>query len=195
MKLVLASANPDKLLEVRSILGGDSLEIVPITDLIPSWDCDETGETIEENALLKAVAAVQATGMPCIADDTGLFVSALGGAPGIYSARFAGSSAEYSGNVLKLIRVLKWEKGDSRSAFFRTAAAYADPSGATVVALGGVEGRILEEPKGTTGFGYDPVFFVPALGLTYAECSADVKNRDSHRARAFLALRERIGKI
>jgi XTP/dITP diphosphohydrolase len=193
MRLVLASANPDKLHEVRSILAGGSVEIISIIDLAPSWDCDEPGETIEENALAKAVAAVRATGLPCIADDTGLFVSGLGGAPGIYTARFAGSSADYSENVRKLTRVLKWEEGASRGASFRTAAAYAEPSGRTLVAVGRVEGMILDEPRGDMGFGYDPVFFVPALGLTYAECPADVKNRDSHRARAFLALLELIG--
>lgn len=185
MRLVLASGNPNKLAEVREILGGPYREIVPVTLLIQGWDCEETGGTIEENAVIKALAAARATSMPCVADDTGLFVPALGGAPGVYSARYAGSSASYSDNVSKLLRVLKWEEGEARKAFFRTAAAFVSPDGRVITATGEVEGLILEEPAGDGGFGYDPVFFVPSLGCTYAECPAAAKNASSHRARAF----------
>ncbi len=188
MRLVLASGNPDKLAEVRAILEGPAREVVPVTLLMPGWDCEETGCTIEENAAIKAIAAARATSMPCVADDTGLFVSALGGAPGVYSARYAGSSAGYADNVAKLLRVLKWEEGASRQAFFRTAAAFASPEGGVVTATGEVEGIILETPAGEGGFGYDPVFFVPSLGCTYAECPACEKNAASHRARAFTKL-------
>lgn len=188
MRLVLASGNPDKLAEVRAILDGRSCGIVPVTSLVPDWDCEETGGTIRENAAIKALAAARATSMPSIADDTGLFVTALGGAPGIYSARYAGSSATYADNVAKLLRVLKWEEGASRRAFFRTAAALALPDGRMLTVTGEVEGVILEEPAGTGGFGYDPVFFVPSLGCTYAECPACEKNAASHRARAFTEL-------
>lgn len=188
MRLVLASGNPDKLAEVRAILEGSPHEIVPVTDLFPGWDCEETGSTIQENAAIKALAAARATSMPCVADDTGLFVPALGGAPGVYSARYAGSSASYADNVSKLLRVLKWEDGASRRAFFRTAAAFARPDGGVVTATGEVEGMILDEPAGSGGFGYDPVFFVPSLGSTYAECPPCEKNASSHRARAFAKL-------
>jgi XTP/dITP diphosphohydrolase len=188
VRLVLASGNPDKLAEVRAILADTALEILPVTAVIPGWDCEETGDTIEENAAVKALAAARATSMPCIADDTGLFVPALGGAPGVYSARYAGSSAGYADNVAKLLRVLKWEEGASRRAFFRTAAAFVRPGGHVIMATGEVEGVILDEPAGSGGFGYDPVFFVPSLGCTYAECPACEKNTASHRARAFMKL-------
>lgn len=190
--LVLASGNPDKLVEVRSILADRPVRIIPVTDLVRGWSCDETGASIEENAVIKARAAAAATAMPAVADDTGLFVAALGGGPGVYSARYAGGDAGYADNVRKLLRVLRWEEGDSRKAFFRTAAAYSDPSGLTLTASGEVEGTILTEPRGTGGFGYDPVFFAEALGCTYAECPAGSKNRASHRARAFEALMELI---
>lgn len=183
--LVLASGNPDKLAEVRSILADHTVRIIPVTDLVPDWACEETGDSIEENAVIKARAAAAATALPAVADDTGLFVAALGGGPGVYSARYAGGDASYADNVRKLLRVLLWEDGDSRKAFFRTAAAYSDPSGLTLTAAGEVEGTILTEPRGTGGFGYDPVFFADVLGCTYAECPAGSKNRASHRARAF----------
>ncbi|HOA04727.1 MAG TPA: RdgB/HAM1 family non-canonical purine NTP pyrophosphatase [Candidatus Fermentibacter daniensis] len=186
--LVLASGNPDKLAEVRSILADRPVRIVPVTDLVPDWICEETGASIEENAVIKARAASAAAGLPAVADDTGLFVAALGGGPGVYSARYAGRDAGYEDNVRKLLRVLRWEEGDSRRAVFRTAAAYSDSSGLTLTASGEVAGTILTEPRGTGGFGYDPVFFAEALGCTYAECPAGSKNRASHRARAFEAL-------
>ncbi len=190
--LVLASGNPDKLAEVRSILADRPVRVIPVTDLVPDWVCEETGVSIEENAVIKARTASAASGLPAVADDTGLFVAALGGAPGVYSARYAGRNAGYEDNVRKLLRALLWEEEDSRRAVFRTAAAYYDPSGLALTASGEVEGTILTEPRGTGGFGYDPVFFVQALGCTYAECPAGSKNRTSHRARAFEALMELI---
>ncbi len=191
-RLVLATGNRDKVAEVRAIISSSAIRIVPVTDILPGWGCDETGDTIEENALLKARKASQETGMPAVADDTGLFVSALGGAPGIYTARFAGGDATYEDNVRKLLRVMRWERGAARLAEFRTAAAYSDPAGSVLTAIGVVRGYILEEPRGADGFGYDPVFMLPELGCSFAECPSDVKNGLSHRAKAFSALREAL---
>jgi XTP/dITP diphosphohydrolase len=155
-------------------------------------DVEETGETLLDNARLKARALVVATGEPSIADDTGLEVDALGGQPGVYSSRFAGEGASYADNVAKLTEAMA-EKGASRRARFRTVAVAAWPDGREVVVQGVVDGTIASEPCGTGGFGYDPLF-IPAEGdgRTFAEMSAAEKHRLSHRGRAFRALAERL---
>ncbi len=190
-RLVLASANPDKLLEMSLMLGGLGLEVLPAGELIPGWDVEETGVTLEENALLKARAAADATGLPSVADDTGLFVRALGGAPGVYTARYAGGSCSYADNVAKLLRCMMWET--DRSAEFRTVAAVAAPSpGPHALVQGSIRGRIAGEPRGEGGFGYDPVFVPEEEGVgcdgTFAELDREEKNGISHRARAMAEL-------
>lgn len=184
---VLATANPGKAKEISEILG-DWVELRPRpTDV---REVEETGATLLDNARLKARSLTEATGLPAIADDTGLEVDALGGAPGVYSARFAGPGATYADNVRKLIGLLRHEL-TARSARFRTIAIAAWPDGHEVVAEGVVEGTIAHEARGSGGFGYDSVF-VPARsdGRTFAEMTTGEKNRISHRGEAFRALAE-----
>jgi XTP/dITP diphosphohydrolase len=188
VRLVLASANPDKAREIAAIL--DGFELVPRPSHVP--DVVEDGETLEDNARLKAVALVEATGEAAVADDTGLEVDALGGAPGVYSARYAGEGATYADNVTKLIGALEG-KADRR-ARFRTVALARFPDGREVVASGEVTGTITTEPRGDQGFGYDPLF-VPdeGDGRTFAEMSPSEKHDLSHRGRAFRALAATLG--
>ena len=188
---VLATANPDKAREIGEILGGD-VQLTPRPTDVP--DVDETGETLLDNARLKAVALVEATGRPALADDTGLEVDALGGAPGVRSARFAGEDASYADNVDALLAALADTAGDDRRrARFRTVAVARWPDGTEIVCEGAVEGWIAPAPRGADGFGYDPVF-VPAEGggATFAEMDAADKHRLSHRGRAFRAMRAQI---
>ena len=196
MKLVLASANPDKAAEIRSILGaalGD-LDLTPRPASVP--DVDETGTTLVENARLKAEAIAAATGEAAVADDTGLVVDALGGAPGVWSARFAGEDATYADNVAKLLAELAGVAPDRRTARFETVALVRWPDGREVAATGAVEGVIASEARGDGGFGYDPVF-VPAEGggRTFAELTPDEKHALSHRGRAFRALAAELAKL
>jgi XTP/dITP diphosphohydrolase len=183
MRMVLASANPDKAREIAEILADHQLEPRPAG--VP--DVEETGATLEENARLKAVALVEATGTAAVADDTGLEVSALDGAPGVYSARYAGEGATYADNVAKLVAAL--DGAADRRARFRTVALARFPDGSEVVAEGVVEGTIIDAPRGDAGFGYDPVF-VPdeGDGRTFAEMTPEEKHAVSHRGRAFRAL-------
>ena len=191
MRLVLATANKDKVGEIARALG-PSFDLLPRPDDVP--DVDETGTTLEENARLKAVALVQATGKPAVADDTGLEVDALGGAPGVYSSRYSGEGATYADNVNKLLA----EMGgvDNRRALFATVALVAFPDGSEVAARGEVVGTITTEARGEQGFGYDPVF-VPdgGDGRTFAEMTTDEKNAVSHRGRAFAALARRLAEL
>ncbi len=187
---VLATANPDKARELRAILGeamGRDVRLLGRPAEVP--EVDETGSTLEENARLKAVALVEATGIAAIADDTGLQVAALGGAPGVYSSRYAGEQATYADNVAKLLA----ELGGStdRRARFTTVALARFPDGSEVVATGIVDGEIALSAVGASGFGYDPVF-VPTEGdgRTFAEMSPEEKHVLSHRGRAFRALAE-----
>jgi len=187
VRLVLATANPDKAAEIIEILGGHELLARPPD--IP--DVDETAETLEGNAVLKAEALLAATGTAAVADDTGLEVDALGGAPGVRSARYAGEDATYADNVRLLLRELAGVA--RRRARFRTIAVACLPNGRTLVAEGVVDGIIATEPRGSGGFGYDPVF-VPdeADGRTFAEMNSDEKHSISHRGRAFRALAEML---
>lgn len=187
-RLVVASKNPDKIGEIEGLLDGTGLagEIVRGLD----WpDVDETGSTLEENALLKARVVVEATGLPVLADDTGLEVAALGGAPGVHTARYAGTEARYADNVDKLIAAMAGVA--DRRARFRTVVALAFPDGVEMTAEGLLEGEITEQPRGEGGFGYDPVFEFG--GQTLAEMGREEKNRLSHRARAIRALAESLG--
>ena len=184
---VLATANPHKTVEMRAVLGQLGIDVVDRPADVP--DVEETEETLEGNALLKARALVLATGLAAIADDTGLFVEALGGRPGVYSARYAGPHATYDDNVAKLLAELEGVASDRRSASFRTVIAVAYPTGASRCVEGILEGRITTARRGENGFGYDPVFAPnESDGLTLAELTSERKNAMSHRARALVAL-------
>ena len=192
LALVLASANPDKVAEIAAILG-DGIDLRPrpagLADVV------EDGDTLEANARLKAVAVGAATGAAVVADDTGLEVDALGGAPGVHTARFAGDDATYADNVARMLVDLSGVPDARRGARFRTVALARFPDGSEVVAEGVVEGMISPEVRGERGFGYDPIF-IPADGdgRTFAEMSADEKHAISHRGRAFRALAEELGR-
>jgi len=183
VRLVLASANPDKVAEIAAILGGVELLARPAS----VGEVEEDGLTLEDNARLKARAVMAATGEAAVADDTGLEVAALGGAPGVYSARYAGPDATYADNVAALLAAL--DGRSDRTARFRTVALACFPDGTEVVAEGVVDGEIAPEPRGGNGFGYDPVFApAGAGGRTFAEMTVEEKNALSHRGRAFRAL-------
>jgi XTP/dITP diphosphohydrolase len=186
LRVVCASANPDKVAEIAAILG-DAVELLPRPAHVP--DVVEDADTLEGNARLKAVALASATGEAAVADDTGLEVDALGGAPGVRTARYAGEGATYAENVDKLLLALADVRTGARSARFRTVAMVAWPDGREVVADGACEGSISDAPRGGRGFGYDPVF-VPdeGDGRTFAEMSAEEKHALSHRGRALRAL-------
>jgi XTP/dITP diphosphohydrolase len=185
-RFVLATANPDKAREIVTFLA----QAAPSIDLegrpadVP--DVDEVGDTLEDNARMKAVALCAATDLPAIADDTGLHVDALGGAPGVHTARYAGTDATYADNVAKLLDDLATLPPERRTARFATVAIARWPDGLEVAALGEVEGTIATSARGEHGFGYDPVFVpVEGDGRTFAEMSLQEKHGLSHRARAF----------
>lgn len=184
-RVVVASKNPDKISEVEAVLEGLGVVEEVVRGL--TWaDVEETGSTLTENALLKARAVLGATGIASLADDTGLEVPALGGEPGVNTARFAGPGATYADNVEKMLRVM--DGIEDRRARFRTVVALVEPSGREWVAEGSVAGEITLERRGAGGFGYDPVFEVD--GVTLAEMGPGQKNEISHRARALRALAE-----
>lgn len=189
-RLVLATGNPDKAGEIAAILEPAGVETVAASAIAEGWEVEETGATIEENARLKARAAVAATGRPALADDTGLFVDALGGAPGVRSSRYAGETATYADNVAKLLAALEGVPEGRRGARFRTVAVLARPDGEERSFEGTLEGAIGHAPRGDGGFGYDPVFVVANTGRTLAEVPFDEKNRTSHRARALAEVAE-----
>ena len=192
MRVVLATANADKAAEIVAILSTvANIELVPRPADVA--DVDETGDTLEDNARLKADALVAATGVAAVADDTGLEVDALGGGPGVYSSRYAGLGASYDDNVRKLLSELEGVPLERRTARFRTVALLRFPDGTEVVASGEVDGLIAMKTRGTEGFGYDPVF-VPLVGggRTFAEMSPAEKHAMSHRGRAFRALADAI---
>jgi XTP/dITP diphosphohydrolase len=180
-QLVCASANPDKVAEIAAILA-DRVELLPRPEGVP--DVIEDADTLEGNARLKAVAICQATGLPAVADDTGLEVEALDGAPGVYSARYAGEGCSYADNRVKLLREL--DASDNRRAAFRTCVLVRWPDGRELVVDGVCSGTIARTDRGSGGFGYDPVF-VPddGDGRTFGEMSDAEKHRLSHRGRAF----------
>jgi XTP/dITP diphosphohydrolase len=187
LRLVCASANPDKAAEIAAILG-PAIELVPRPADVP--DVVEDADTLEGNARLKARAMCAATGQPAVADDTGLEVEALGGAPGVRTARFAGEGATYRDNVVALLDALvELPEPEQRRARFRTVALARWPDGREVVAEGAVDGVIALGPSGDNGFGYDPVFVpLDGDGRTFAEMTSDEKHARSHRGRAFRAL-------
>lgn len=181
MKVLLASNNGHKIKEIKEILG-DFFDIVSLREAGVESDPEETGATFEENARIKAVAGMKASGMPCIADDSGLEVFALDGLPGVMSARYAGGHGDDSANNEKLLREL--ENASDRSARYVCVICMAFPNGHEIVARGECRGTILKEARGEGGFGYDPLFFFPQFGKTFAEITAEEKNEVSHRKAA-----------
>jgi len=183
MKIVLATHNRDKCREMASILGDFSIDLLTLDSFPEIGEIIEDGNSLEENALIKARAVFKLTKIPSWADDTGLEVDALNGEPGIYSARYAGESCSYSDNVNKLIENMLAVPQNNRTAQFKTAIAFVGEN-MELVSEGSVEGLIATEPKGVGGFGYDPVFYVPEKEKTYSEMSMKEKNQISHRGKA-----------
>lgn len=200
MKILLATGNAHKLAELKKILptksaNGTVFEYLSFADFPQIPEPQETAPTLEGNAIIKAQAGVLATGLLSIADDTGLMVDFLGGAPGVHSARFAGEDCDYAKNNIKLLQVLKAAPKDKRTARFCTIAAMAWPDGKIITEEGCVEGSIGFENIGTNGFGYDPLFMVSGLNITMAQMTAEQKNTISHRYRAFIKIAKQLNAL
>ena len=195
MKLVLASGNAGKLFEIREVFADLDIELIAQSELRIA-DAEETGVTFVENALIKARNAARASGLPALGDDSGICVDALNGAPGLYSARYAGMHGDASANIAKLLNALRDVPDAQRSAHFHCSVVLlrhpADP--APLTAEGRGHGTILHAPRGDNGFGCDPIFFDPASGKSAAELDAATKNRISHRGLALAKLRELLAK-
>ncbi len=194
MKIVIATRNRHKAVELQTLLHGVGYDAVRLDEIDPDGkipEVEETGTTFKENALLKAHAIAKATGLPSVADDTGLEVDALGGAPGIFSARYSGENCTYEDNVKKLLRELSNVADDRRTARFKTVAVYVHKE-TELSAEGVVEGVITEKAEGFGGFGYDPVFSVWDMKKTYAQLADEEKNRVSHRGKAIRSLIEKL---
>ena len=193
MKLVLASSNHGKLEELRGLLSGNGIELIAQSDLGVD-DADETGTTFVENALLKARHATLTTGLPALADDSGICVDALDGAPGLYSARYAGEHGNASRNIDKLLEALAGMPDERRSAHFYCVLVLLRHAGdpQPLIVEGQWNGRILHERRGSGGHGYDPVFFDPAHGQSAAEMELSFKNAISHRGKALALLKQRL---
>ena len=185
-EFVLATRNRHKGEELAALLGDLGIRIRTLADFPDAPEVEEDGETCEANAIKKATVISQATGLPAVADDTGLEVDALGGRPGVYAARYAGEDATYEDNCRKLLQELSGVPRDKRTARFITVAAIAVPGETVQVTRGVLEGYITEAASGSRGFGYDPVFYVPEMRATLAEITPEQKNRISHRAKAFV---------
>ena len=190
MTLVLATHNGKKRVELARILQplGHDLADMPLSDV------EETGLTFEENARLKAVSGCLETGLPCVGDDSGLCVDALDGAPGVYSARYAGEHGNDAANIVKLLDMMRDIPEEQRTARFVCAVCCLFPDGREITVRGTCEGRIAYEPAGAGGFGYDPLLYLPQQGRTVAELPAEEKNRISHRAKAAMAVKNLIEK-
>ena len=191
MKVVFASRNRHKFEQAALLLPG--LELIPLDDLAPDLVLEEPFDTFEENARAKARAAVVATGMPAIADDSGIEVDALGGAPGVRSARYAGDVATDRENNLKLVKELEFVPDLERTCRYRCIAMFVTPDGAEVAAEGSCEGHIVLEPRGSEGFGYDPHFVPKGEIRTMGEIPLNEKLGFSHRGRAFRGLAHKLG--
>ena len=190
MKVVLASKNPHKLVEISAILKPLDVELVLESDLGVDVEVEETGTTFEENSLLKARAVMEASGLPAIADDSGLCVDALNGAPGVYSARYGGPGLDDPGRVRLLLENMRGQM--PRTCRFVSVITCCFPNGDVLSARGECEGTVAFTPMGEGGFGYDPVFFVPPLKKTFAQLTAEEKNAISHRGNA---LRDFTGQL
>ncbi|HLX58402.1 MAG TPA: RdgB/HAM1 family non-canonical purine NTP pyrophosphatase [Ktedonobacteraceae bacterium] len=182
--LLLATTNRHKLDEFYAIFSDLPLTLRSLREVHIDGDVEETGRTFAENAQLKALAYAQASGMLSLSDDSGLEIAALNGAPGVFSARFAGRDTPYEERFRLILEQLQGLTGEQRRARFRCAIALAEPSGYCRVVEGMIEGIIADSPRGTQGFGYDPIFLLPELGKTFAELTPEQKNPISHRGRA-----------
>lgn len=185
MKVVLASKNPHKLVEIRQITDKFGFELVLQSELGVDIDVEETGTTFEENSFLKAEAVMKATGLAAIADDSGIAVDALNGEPGIYSARYGfDDTLDDRGRMMLLLKNTQQVPDGQRQAKFVCVITFITPDGDTIQARGEIHGELTREPKGTNGFGYDPIFYYPPLGMTTAELPSEIKNQVSHRGNA-----------
>ena len=193
MKVVLASHNPHKLVEIREILQPLGIDVVLESELGVAVEVEETGTTFAENAYLKAKAVMEATGLPALADDSGIAVKALGGAPGIYSARYGGDpTLDDWGRLQLLLQNTAQVPDGQRQAKFVAAIALVYPDGRQIAVQGEVHGEMLRQPPGEGGFGYDPIFYYPPAGKSFAQLTAEEKNQVSHRARALRSLVEKL---
>ena len=183
MQIVLATHNRGKMEEMAAILGHLPVELITLDTFPEIGDIPETGNTLKENAFIKAERVHRLTGLPALADDTGLEVDALNGAPGIYSARYAGADATFDDNCQKMLKELHGIPVEKRTARFRTVIAFVN-GGQKEWVEGVAEGRIIEEKRGIGGFGYDPIFYYPPLRKTFAELDSVEKNSISHRGKA-----------
>lgn len=190
MKMVLASKNQKKMKEMNEILSGMGVEVCLQSDVGIDIDVEETGTTFEENSLLKARAVMEASGLPAIADDSGLCVDALNGAPGVYSARYGGEGLDDAGRYRLLLANMP--KGAARTAKFVSVITCCFPNGDVLTARGECPGTIAFAPMGEGGFGYDPIFFLPKLKKTFAQLSPEEKNAVSHRGRALEAFQAKL---
>ena len=190
MKVVLASHNKKKMVEMRTILSAMGVEVLSQAEVGVDLEPEETGITFEENARIKARAVMEATGLPAIADDSGLCVDALNGAPGVYSARYGGPGLDDVGRYKLLLENMRGQL--DRRCKFVSAICCCFPNGDTVTARGECQGTLAYAPKGADGFGYDPIFFVPGLKKTFAELLPEEKNAISHRGNALAIFRDRL---
>ena len=195
LEIVLATRNRDKVREIKKILNGINASLLSLDDFPGCPEVVEDGETLEANAKKKALVVSQYTKKLSLAEDTGLEVEALSGAPGIHSARFAGDNCTYEDNNKKLLKLMEKLSLGERRARFRCVAALAKPDGGVVTCDGVCEGIIAFEMKGKSGFGYDPLFLLPEYGKTFAELGEEMKNKISHRARALAKIKQIINNL
>ena len=193
MKVVLASKNKHKLVEISKITEQFDMELVLQSDLGVDIDVEENGTTFEENSFIKAKAVMEATGLPALADDSGIAVDALNGEPGIYSARYGfDDTLDDWGRLLLLLKNTEHVPDGQRQAQFVCVITMVTPEGKTIQARGEIHGELLREAKGENGFGYDPIFYYPPMGMTTAEMAAEEKNRVSHRANALKVFYDKL---
>jgi XTP/dITP diphosphohydrolase len=193
--VIFATSNEGKMREVREMLEGTGIECISMKEAGFDGEVDETGTTFEENALIKARTVAKALNLPVLADDSGLEVDYLDKAPGIYSARFMGHDTSYTIKNQAIIDKLEGVEGNDRSARFVCAMALALPDGTEVTTRGTMEGLIAKEIKGTNGFGYDPIVYIPEFGMCSAELAPEQKNAISHRGKALRAMKDEIVKV
>ncbi len=192
-RIILATGNKDKLKEVREILGKKSVSVVSMKEAGFDQEIEENGSTFAENAVIKAKAVCAASGETAMADDSGLVIDALGGMPGIYSARYLGHETPYPEKNAKILAMLSDVPEEKRTARYVCAIACVFPDGRTLLAEETMEGRIAREPAGSNGFGYDPIFYVPEAGKTAAEMSPEEKHAVSHRGKALRKMEALLG--